>query len=79
MFEWLVPSEKNYLGRIKRCGFVEGNVSCHWEWTSRFLKATPFSVSSLSLLILVCEHSATAPAPCLTNYYFAPGVNSHGL
>ena len=65
VFECLVLSWWNCLGRIRRCGLVE---VCHWEWALRSQRSILFPVNSLCLMfvdlfvtlnamLLVCCHA----------------------
>lgn len=68
MFEYLVPSQWNYLGRIRKCGLVRGGVSL--EAGFRVSKAAISPVSSLCLVFVDqdTELSATALPPCLPTW-----------
>lgn len=64
MFECLVPSRRNCMGRVKTYGLVKGNVLCPWEWALRSQRAhcSQLALPCAHVCVSICKHSATAPA-----------------
>jgi hypothetical protein len=70
----------NCLRRIRRYGFVGGDVSLWVVWALRFQKSIPFLVNALCFLVVsTCNLSGTCPTPCQPACCHAPYCDGHGL